>query len=346
VKINKIQILIPGGGFYGGLESLHQFVYMANSLGVEISCVYIPTQNIIGKNITFKKNINLKNYKIKIDRKIDDTKNVCLVVPETFTGYIRAIRKAKISIWWLSVDNYIDKIKSENQQNLRNYLVLLANFSRKFFFSIINLNHYNKSLSLKEIKNKKIIHLCQSYYSYEFLKKKKLKNLLMLKDFIQSRNRKKFKKKIDIILNSNKGQKYNDLFTKEYNEIFKIEKLKNMSLKQTQKKLNQSRFFIDFGHHPGRDRIPREAVSQGSKILIKKEGAAKNKFDVNIDDNYKFTEYDLDNEMKILEFLTINKILDNNWYNVKAYSKKINNDKMEMKKQIKQFIKKINYEKK
>jgi hypothetical protein len=346
VKINKIQILIPGGGFYGGLESLHQFVYMANSLGVKISCVYIPTQNILGKNISFRKNINLKNYKIKIDRKIDDTKNVCIVVPETFTGYIRAIRKAKISIWWLSVDNYIDKIKSENQQNLRNYLVLLANFSRKIFFSFINLNHHAKSLSLNEIKNKKIIHLCQSYYSYEFLKKKKFKNLLILKDFIQIRNRRKFKKNIDIILNSNKGQKYNELFIKEYNEIFKIEKLKNMSLNQTQKKLHQSKFFIDFGHHPGRDRIPREAVSQGSKILIKKEGAAKNKFDVNIDNNYKFTEYNLDNEMKILEFLTINKILDNNWYNVKAYSKKINNDKIEMKKQIKQFIKKINYEKK
>jgi hypothetical protein len=142
----------------------------------------------------------------------------------------------------------------------------------------------------------------------------------MLKDFIQIRNRKKFKKNIDIILNSNKGQKYNEMFIKEYNEIFKIEKLKNMSLNQTQKKLHQSKFFIDFGHHPGRDRIPREAVSQGSKILIKKEGAAKNKFDVNIDNNYKFAEYNLDNEMKILEFLTINKILDKNWYNVKAYS--------------------------
>lgn len=346
MKINKIQILIPGGGFYGGLESLHQFVYMANSLGVKISCVYIPTQNIIGKNISFKKNINLKNYKIKIDRKVDDTKNVCLVIPETFTGYIRAIRKAKISIWWLSVDNYIDKIKSENQQNLRNYLVLLANFFRKIFFSFINLNHYNKSLDLNEIKNKKIIHLCQSYYSYEFLKKKKIKNLLILKDFIQIRNRKKFKKNIDIILNSNKGQKYNELFIKEYNEIFKIKKLKNMSLNLTQKKLNQSKFFIDFGHHPGRDRIPREAVSQGSKVLIMKEGAAKNKLDVNINNDYKFTEYNLDNEMKILEFLTINKILDKNWYNVKAYLKKINNDKIEMKKQIKQFIKKINYEKK
>ena len=319
---------------------------MANSLGVEVSCVYIPTQNIIGKNISFRKNINLKDYKIKIDKQIDDTKNVCLVIPETFTGYIRAIKKAKISIWWLSVDNYIDKVKSENQQNLRNYLVLLANFSRKIFFSFINLNHHNKSLSLNEIKNKKIIHLCQSYYSYEFLKKKKFKNLLMLKDFIQIRNRKKFKKNIDIILNSNKGQKYNEMFIKEYNEIFKIEKLKNMSLNQTQKKLHQSKFFIDFGHHPGRDRIPREAVSQGAKILIKKEGAAKNKFDVNIDNNYKFTEYNLDNEIKILEFLTINKILDNNWYNVKAYSQKINNDKIEMKKQIKQFVKKINYEKK
>ncbi len=346
MKINKIQILIPGGGFYGGLESLHQFIYMANSLGVKIRCVYIPTQNIIGKNISFRKNINLKNYKIKIDRKIDDTKNVCLVIPETFTGYIRAIRKAKISIWWLSVDNYIDKIKSENQKNLRNYLVLLTNFFKKIFFSFINLNHYNKSLGLNEIKNKKIIHLCQSYYSYEFLKKKKIKNLLILKDFIQIRNRKKFKKNIDIILNSNKGEKYNELFIKEYNEIFKIKKLKNMSLNLTQKKLNQSKFFIDFGHHPGRDRIPREAVLQGSKVLIMKEGAAKNKLDVNINNDYKFTEYNLDNEMKILEFLTINKILDKNWYNVKAYLKKINNDKIEMKKQIKQFIKKINYEKK
>ena len=195
MKINKIQVLIPGGGFYGGLESLHQFVYVASFLGVKISCVYIPTQNILGNVNNFKKNINLKNYKIKIEREIDDTKNVCILVPETFIGYIRTIKKAKISIWWLSVNNYIDKINSENQQNFKNYLLLLANLFKKKFFSFINLNHYYKSLTLNELKNKNIIHLCQSYYSYEFLKKKKFKNLLMVRDFIHIRNKKNFKKK-------------------------------------------------------------------------------------------------------------------------------------------------------
>lgn len=111
MKINKIQILIPAGGFYGGIESLHQAAHLFNKLNVNAEIVYIPTHSIFGFKKKNHKNTNLKNYNIKIAKFFDDSENVLFIIPETFTGYTNILKKGVIAIWWLSVDNYFKKKK-------------------------------------------------------------------------------------------------------------------------------------------------------------------------------------------------------------------------------------------
>lgn len=48
-----------------------------------------------------------------------------------------------------------------------------------------------------------------------------------------------------------------------------------------------SKVYIDFGHHPGRDRIPREAASQGCIVICRSVGSAENQLDVPIPAKYK-----------------------------------------------------------
>ena len=351
MKINKIQVLIPGGGYFGGIESLHQLVSEAYKLGINITCVYIPLKNMFYKDYRFKKNLNLNSYSIKIDDKIEDNKNTCIIIPETFTSYIRVINQAQTAIWWLSKDNFFDKEIFYNDKSIKNsfkkiVVNLLSNFKNNKLNIFLFLAHYMRPLTLLEIKQKKIIHLCQSYYVFNFLKKKRFNNLLYMHDYISTRNYKVYKKTIDVILNSNKGKKYNQLFIKNYKDILNIFTLKNLNLTQTQKKLNSSKLFIDFGHHPGRDRIPREAVLQNTNILVKKIGAANNKKDLNVDDRNKFKSYNIYTDLNIIKKLTIYNSLKSSKKEYNSYLRKINNDKKLMIKEIKNFIKKIRYERK
>jgi hypothetical protein len=51
-----------------------------------------------------------------------------------------------------------------------------------------------------------------------------------------------------------------------------------------------SKIYIDFGHHPGKDRLPREAAIHGCCVITGKNGSAQNSIDVNIPQECKFNE--------------------------------------------------------
>ncbi len=51
--------------------------------------------------------------------------------------------------------------------------------------------------------------------------------------------------------------------------------LENMSKQEVRALMQQSRYYIDFGHHPGKDRLPREAAASGCVVLTLRAGAAQ-----------------------------------------------------------------------
>ncbi|MCQ2081496.1 MAG: hypothetical protein MJZ11_07540 [Lachnospiraceae bacterium] len=52
--------------------------------------------------------------------------------------------------------------------------------------------------------------------------------------------------------------------------------------------MQHAKLYIDFGSHPGKDRIPREAASCGCVIITNRKGSAAYFEDVPIQDKYKF----------------------------------------------------------
>ena len=66
--------------------------------------------------------------------------------------------------------------------------------------------------------------------------------------------------------------------------------IENMTPEQVQQLLAQAKVYIDFGTHPGKDRIPREAAISGCCVLTDRRGAAKFFKDVPIADQYKFAD--------------------------------------------------------
>ncbi len=56
--------------------------------------------------------------------------------------------------------------------------------------------------------------------------------------------------------------------------------------------LKRAKVYIDFGNHPGKDRIPREAAICGCCVITGKRGSAYYHNDVPIPDKYKFNDED------------------------------------------------------
>ena len=76
-----------------------------------------------------------------------------------------------------------------------------------------------------------------------------------------------------------------------------------------------AKVYIDFGPHPGKDRIPREAAVCGCCIITNREGSAEYSEDVGIPEEYKL--FDMLNYDKVLD--TIYDLIDNYDERVKEY---------------------------
>ena len=103
--------------------------------------------------------------------------------------------------------------------------------------------------------------------------------------------------------------------------------------------LKKSKIYIDFGNHPGKDRIPREAAILGNCVLVNKNGSASNASDIEISNCYKFNEKK-DNIKNIISQINIC-FRDYNieYKKFKPYVIKIRNEKKLFIRQVKKFFK-------
>ncbi len=242
-----------------------------------------------------------KNYKIKRSKTIADSEENLLIVPEIWTEYLDSYKKINKAIWWLSIDN---------------------NFGTFADFS-----------------NSSIGHFSQSHYAYNYLKEKGCNSVFNLFDYLKDDffgHISYDTPKQDIVcFNPKKGLEFTNKIMALLPDV-KFVPIENMSSNEVIKLLKSSKVYIDFGHHPGKDRIPREAVLFYNCILTSNLGAAQNDIDIPISKNYKFEEYQLPEiASKIRECLSNHNILKHDF---DSYRKQIWNQKEEFYNQIRQLF--------
>jgi len=66
-----------------------------------------------------------------------------------------------------------------------------------------------------------------------------------------------------------------------------------MSPQQVSDALRQTSVYIDFGHHPGKDRVPREAAVSGNIVFVHSKGAGCHFLDYPLDQFFIFTMVDI-----------------------------------------------------
>ena len=235
---------------------------------------------------------------------------------------MKNFKKTKKFIVWASVDNYLgNKDTNSFFKNLKNKI--------KYTLGINKVSIYQM---------KDIYHIAQSYYSILFLKKFNYKSHYT-GDYLNEsffHNRKDNFKRINRVLyNPAKGIDFINRLKKKYPEI-NFTPLINLTQPEMVNLFRSSKVYVDFGLHPGRDRIPREALINGCCIITSKFGSAFNKFDIPIDEKFKI---DLNNTINF-ESNVSNLIFnffdnyDNEILKFSEYKKMITNDKITLKKSI------------
>lgn len=113
---------------------------------------------------------------------------------------------------------------------------------------------------------------------------------LMLTDYIRSQyfgqSGAHDKQKNLIAVNGSKGVLFAASLVQTCPDL-EIVALKGMSSAQVCNTLDRAAAYVDFGWHPGRDRLPREAALRGCVVVTGVEGAANNPVDIPVAVDYK-----------------------------------------------------------
>jgi hypothetical protein len=182
------------------------------------------------------------------------------------------------AVWWLSVDNAI----------LQNSGLLEADYRRRFFA------------------DSGLVHLHQSDYARAFLQANSVTRLHALSDytdpdFIQRSllaigNPPISDRSNAICFFPNKGAELASRFIEGRSTMRRpvdFLPIRGMTKAQVRDALFDARIYIDFGNHPGKDRVPREAAIAGAVVLLHAVGAARCFPDHPLPSEYLFTEDDV-----------------------------------------------------
>lgn len=274
-KNQPIYVVCPAMAATGGPELLHQLVYKLNKLGFNAYMSYYfskrqdKTQDPVHERY--------KHYENPYVVEVEDNDNQVIIVPEVETGFIYNYPKSVKIIWWLSVDFFF--ITWDAKSKLKDKF--------KKWFGILKRYNFEKMDNL--------YHLVQSYYAEDFLAKKGIrKQVGYLSDYLN----KAFLDNApttftatgreDIVLyNPKKGLEKVEQLQQLAPQLNWVP-IQNMTPDDIVTLQQKSKVYIDFGFHPGKDRIPREAAINGCCVITGREGAANYEKDVPIKDEYKF----------------------------------------------------------
>lgn len=322
----KIYVYCSAGAVTGGIELLHQLVSTLNDAGVNAYIVYVGDSPHTVPD-------DYRCYNIKTtETVVDSAENVEVFFEVGFDQAFHSTNTQKL-LWWLSVDNFfIGSKKILSPADMFEFSPRLAMKALYYrFMRLLGRRREQTLISLSKLRKLDALNAYQSEYAQNFLQNHGFKAVVALKDFINADHIAPYdtSAKEDLVLyNPKKGA----AFTKRLMEAapdLKWIALQGMSRNELIRVIRRAKVYIDFGHHPGKDRLPRECAMNGCCIITGMRGAAGFYEDVMLPSQYKFDE----NRCSIDEIIdTIRLTLDNYDHAVNdfaAYRNMISGEKAE-----------------
>ena len=268
-QTGTLYILAPAGVVSGGPELLHQLCYTLNVSGFSSAIVYFNSNgNIIEADVPDA--YNKYNVPTETSLSVINSQGNTVIIPEPYTILSLIFSNIMKIIYWESVDFYLNSV---------------------FISQSIRLNESNDPLNFAS--NSNFNHIVQSHYAEDFLNETMHIDTLQiawLSDYINDEffTRESHPKKPQLAYNPAKGF---DILKPIINATPDLtwKPIEHMTPREVHELLLDSMLYIDFGFHPGKDRIPREAAQSGCIVITNMQGAAAYK-DVPIPSGYKYAD--------------------------------------------------------
>lgn len=278
----QIYVVCPAQIATGGPEVLHQLVSTLRQLGHQAFMLYLPLDHPDPVHPQFRE------YQNPFVREVvDEGKNI-LITPESQPEVLEKFGRVQKVLWWLSVDLYYEA--GFKRTVLGRVYTRLNKWKRHLIDVETPRAEYARRCPLPGVYDG-YTHFVQSEYARRHLLTKNISSIEYLSCYLNEeficRERKDRKRDI-VIYNPNKGYKFTKKLIAASSGVEWIP-LKNMSRLQVAELLGTAKVYVDFGCHPGKDRIPREAAISGACIITGKAGSASGQEDVFIPEEYKFS---------------------------------------------------------
>lgn len=310
-SMNKVLILCPLA-ITGGPEAMHQLAGTLRNKGVNAYIMYYggPNQGRLVVNAGVIKGTHstaeqtpecYRHYGALVTTDCELHESLWVVIPEVLQFNVQSLKPAQVALWWLSVDN--------------------ALASRRFIKDPNALQQWIKSMSL---------HMTQSVYAAAWLNANGQHEHWMLTDFTDFEFTKSFPSQggrtRQILYNPRKGIQLADQLMHQMAD-WKFVPLQNFTKLQVRALMQTSRYYIDFGHHPGKDRLPREAAASGCVVMTYRAGAAQFFEDVPIEPFYKFTKMDIEKGLLCETLRKVDEDYASHWNAQERYRARIRQEK-------------------
>ena len=314
----KIYVACPGNSNTGGPELLHQLCSLLIQYGLNAQMFYTsgnrdnPVENVYYK------------YHVPYVWEVEDNPHNVLILFEMIGTRYDEYKKVQKIFWWLSVDNYLsnlsDIISARKNDSLAEPLP-------KFFYF--------------QDTEKDTEHWVQSEYARQFVILNGIheKNVYIVEDYLSQAFLSRaanvdLNQKEDVVLfNPKKGFQITQYLIQLAPDI-KWFPIQNMTPEQVQFVLSKSKVYIDFGNHPGKDRIPREAALSGCVVITGKRGSAANDIDINIPAEFKFNETEEDLYKAVEKIREVFQNFKDAYDKQSDYRKRISDDKRRFESQV------------
>jgi hypothetical protein len=262
----------------GGPEAIHQLGQSLNAIGIDCYILHVgagqrtvlrpDSLETTAPNPQFAR--VYAGYGPRFPRELRLDPSTLVILPEGQTRHHAAIRNASVAIWWLSIDNAYRQLEMEGADAEAEIGNLLA--------------------------RPDLIHLYQSAYARDWLRGRGLERIFDVGDYTSplftAAPPKAPPPKPFVSYNAAKGADLAQAFFAEAPQ-FEALALKGFSKPDLQQIFRERLLYVDFGHFPGKDRLPREAAASGGVVFVRRKGAGAFYEDFPLPDFFKFDEADV-----------------------------------------------------
>lgn len=273
-RYRKVLAVCPGDAMTAGPEALHQLVAQIDALGQPAEIVYHPFER------SFETPAPYRRHGAAVGRYADEP-GTLIVFPEIFTPLALKVRQAQAAVWWMSVNNFTGVRYGRPWRDKLRYGKYVLKGERPWG-GVKALAHLRQ--------------FAQSDYAREFLAAHGIASE-PLSDPIPVYTEPSYVAALPprlaaaqrgdtILYNPTKGAKITARLMAAYPQ-WRFRPLRGLDREQLAQAFLDAKLYIDFGHHPGKDRLPREAAIHGCCVVTARHGSGANPVDVPVPERCK-----------------------------------------------------------